>query len=171
MHLEHDMVLHPRYFGPQLKDTIVEKLYREVEGTCNARYGFIMTIVRIDDVGSGVLQTDVNGMAIYKVKYTAVIFRLFKGQVVEGIVKQVNKVGIFVEVGAATCFINHHSIPPHYTFSAGAPACYKSSNEEPAITIEEKIRVKIIGTKIDIGGIFAIGTLMDDYLGIVEISS
>ena len=32
--LDHEIVLHPRYFGPQLMDTVKQKLFTEVEGTC-----------------------------------------------------------------------------------------------------------------------------------------
>ena len=32
--LDHEIVLHPRYFGAQLMDTVKQKLFTEVEGTC-----------------------------------------------------------------------------------------------------------------------------------------
>ena len=32
--LDHEILLHPRYFGPQLMDTVKQKLFTEVEGTC-----------------------------------------------------------------------------------------------------------------------------------------
>jgi DNA-directed RNA polymerase subunit E'/Rpb7 len=32
--LNHEIMLHPRYFGPQLMDTVKQKLFTEVEGTC-----------------------------------------------------------------------------------------------------------------------------------------
>ena len=35
--LEHDILLHPRYFGPQLHETVKQKLYTEVEGTCTGK--------------------------------------------------------------------------------------------------------------------------------------
>lgn len=35
--LEHEILLHPRYFGPQLLDTVKQKLYTEVEGTCTGK--------------------------------------------------------------------------------------------------------------------------------------
>lgn len=35
--LEHEILLHPRYFGPQLLDTVKQKLYTEVEGTCGGK--------------------------------------------------------------------------------------------------------------------------------------
>uniref|UniRef100_A0A2K5QVB2 POLR2G n=1 Tax=Cebus imitator TaxID=2715852 RepID=A0A2K5QVB2_CEBIM len=32
--LEHEILLHPRYFGPNLLNTVKQKLFTEVEGTC-----------------------------------------------------------------------------------------------------------------------------------------
>jgi DNA-directed RNA polymerase subunit E'/Rpb7 len=29
--------LHPRYFGPQLMETVKQKLFTEVEGTCTGK--------------------------------------------------------------------------------------------------------------------------------------
>lgn len=49
-----------------------------------------------------------------------------------------------------------------------SPACYKSKDEEIVIAAEDKIRLKVVGTRVDATGIFAIGTLMDDYLGLVS---
>lgn len=74
----------------------------------------------------------------------------------------------------------------------GNPPCYKSKEEDVVIAAEDKIRLKIVGTRVDATGIvsysalhcsvrpclknvlffsfclqFAIGTLMDDYLGLV----
>lgn len=69
----------------------------------------------------------------------------------------------------------------------GNPPCYKSQEEDVVIAAEDKIRLKIVGTRVDATGIvrfkrlislirycycvfhfqFAIGTLMDDYLGLV----
>ena len=38
VHLEHEIQLHPKYFGPRLMDTVKQKLFSEVEGTCNGKY-------------------------------------------------------------------------------------------------------------------------------------
>ena len=35
--LEHEILLHPRYFGPQLMETVKQKLFTEVEGTCTGK--------------------------------------------------------------------------------------------------------------------------------------
>uniref|UniRef100_A0A8V0X667 Uncharacterized protein n=1 Tax=Gallus gallus TaxID=9031 RepID=A0A8V0X667_CHICK len=35
--LEHEILLHPRYFGPNLLSTVKQKLFTEVEGTCTGK--------------------------------------------------------------------------------------------------------------------------------------
>ncbi|XP_023317838.1 DNA-directed RNA polymerase II subunit RPB7-like [Trichogramma pretiosum] len=47
------------------------------------------------------------------------------------------------------------------------PPCYKSKEEDVVIQADDEIRLKIVGTRVDATGIFAIGTLMDDYLGLM----
>jgi len=42
------------------------------------------------------------------VKYKAIVFRPFKGEVLDAVVKQINKVGMFAEIGPLSCFISHH---------------------------------------------------------------
>lgn len=85
-----------------------------------------------------------------------------------------------------TFSIVFQSIPADMQFCPnGNPPCYKSKEEEVVIAPEDKIRLKIVGTRVDATGIvsllnvkrtfdliksifqFAIGTLMDDYLGLV----
>lgn len=54
--LEHEILLHPKYFGPQLMETVKQKLYTEVEGTCTGKYGFVIAVTTIDNIGSGLIQ-------------------------------------------------------------------------------------------------------------------
>lgn len=48
------------------------------------------------------------GFVVYAVKYKAIVFRPFKGEVLDAVVTQVNKVGMFAEIGPLSCFISHH---------------------------------------------------------------
>lgn len=48
------------------------------------------------------------------------------------------------------------------------PPCYKTAEEDMVIQQDDEIRLKIVGTRVDASDIFAIGTLMDDYLGLVS---
>jgi DNA-directed RNA polymerase II subunit RPB7 len=89
--LEHEILLHPRYFGPDLLNTVKQKLFSEVEGTCSGKYGFIVAITSIENVGTGMIQSG-RGYASYPVKYKAIVFRPFKNEVVDAVVSQVTKV-------------------------------------------------------------------------------
>uniref|UniRef100_A0A8C5ABQ8 Eukaryotic translation elongation factor 1 gamma n=1 Tax=Gadus morhua TaxID=8049 RepID=A0A8C5ABQ8_GADMO len=88
--LEHEILLHPRYFGPNLLNTVKQKLFTEVEGTCTGKYGFVIAVTTIDNIGAGVIQPG-RGFVLYPVKYKAIVFRPFKGEVVDAVVTQVNK--------------------------------------------------------------------------------
>ncbi|EYC03028.1 hypothetical protein Y032_0096g2907 [Ancylostoma ceylanicum] len=164
--MEHEVCLHPKYFGANLNETIKMKLFAEVEGTCTGKFGFVIAVTTIDTIGHGLIQPG-RGFVIYPVKYKAIVFRPFKGQVVDAVVNQVNKVGIFCDIGPLSCFISRHCIPPDMEFDPNSnPPCYKTEDETSIIKQDDEIRVKLIGTRVDANDIFAIGTLMDDYLGL-----
>eukprot|EP01018_Ginkgo_biloba_P031731 Gb_23002 [translate_table: standard] len=108
--LERNMQLHPRHFGPHLRDKLVSKLIQDVEGTCRAalhrtiisgksnnlftdlsgRYGFVIAITGVENIGKGLIR-DGTGFVTFPVKYQCVIFRPFKGEVLEAVVTMVNK--------------------------------------------------------------------------------
>ena len=47
---------------------------------------------------------------------------------------QVNKVGLFTEIGPLSCFISRHSIPVDMAFDPNSnPPCYKTTDEETVI--------------------------------------
>lgn len=57
------------------------------------RYGFVIAVTTIDNIGAGVIQPG-RGFVLYPVKYKAIVFRPFKGEVVDAVVTQVNKVRV-----------------------------------------------------------------------------
>ncbi|BFZ12396.1 hypothetical protein BsWGS_15434 [Bradybaena similaris] len=165
--LEHEILLHPRYFGPNLLNIVKQKLFTEVEGTCTGKYGFVIAVTTIDNIGAGLIQPS-RGFVVYPVKYKAIVFRPFKGEVLDAVVTQVNKVGLFTEIGPLSCFISRHSIPADMEFDpSSTPPCYKTKDEDVVIQEEDTIRLRIVGTRVDAKDIFAIGTLMDDFLGVL----
>lgn len=58
------------------------------------RYGFVIAVTTIDSIGAGLIQPG-QGFVVYPVKYKAIVFRPFKGEVLDAIVTQVNKVFLF----------------------------------------------------------------------------
>lgn len=58
------------------------------------------------DMGRGKIIPN-DGSAEFEVKYKAIVWRPFRGEVVDGIVSNVQALGIFVDVGPLNVFISH----------------------------------------------------------------
>lgn len=63
----------------------------QVEGTCSGKYGFIVSVTGMGDVGKGSIREGF-GSAIFKVGYSCMVLRPFKGEVIDCVVTSVNKV-------------------------------------------------------------------------------
>ncbi|KAK9718817.1 DNA-directed RNA polymerase II subunit [Basidiobolus ranarum] len=164
--LSHTIHLHPSYFGPEMHGFLKDKLHSDVEGTCSGRFGYIITVVNIITIGKGKLLPGF-GLAEFNVKYTAIVFKPFKGEVVDAVVSTVNKMGFFADAGPLQVFVSSHLIPTDMKFDPnGNPPCYQS--EDQIIEKGGLVRLKIVGTRIDATEIFAIGTIKEDYLGAIS---
>ncbi|TFY56302.1 hypothetical protein EVG20_g8979 [Dentipellis fragilis] len=125
------------------------KLYSDVEGTCSGQFGYIIAVVSILDIGKGMVLSG-SGQAEFITRYRAIVFKPFKGEVVDGVVNNVNKL-----------------IHPDMKFDPNSnPPSFAS--DEQIIEKNTKVRLKIVGTRVDATEIFAIGTIKEDHLGVIE---
>jgi DNA-directed RNA polymerase II subunit RPB7 len=76
-----------------MRTYLKHKLLSDVEGTCSGQYGYIICVLDHQkiDIGAGKIVPGV-GLAEFTVKYQAIIFKPFKGEVVDATVTTVNKV-------------------------------------------------------------------------------
>jgi DNA-directed RNA polymerase II subunit RPB7 len=104
--------------------------------------------------------------------FKAIVFRPFKGEVFDAIVTQVNKLGFFAEVGPLSVFVSKHLIPADMQFDPNStPAAYVSqvSDQQPQrITKGSEVRLKVMACRVDAAEIFAVGTIKEEYLGLIE---
>lgn len=70
------------------------KLYSDVEGTCSGQFGYIIAVVSMSDIGNGIVLSG-SGQAEFVARYRAIVFKPFKGEVVDGVVNNVTKVRRF----------------------------------------------------------------------------
>lgn len=147
--MTHSISLEPKYFGPGLNEIIRAQLYRQIEGTCTGQHGYILAIVSVDRIGSGVI-ADTGASASFEVGYTAILLRPFRNEVVDGIVESVNKMGFFASVGPLQVFVSSHHVPGDFRFEPTAlPPCYMSDEAGLRIGPGDHVRLKIYGTRID----------------------
>lgn len=227
--MTHTVTLAPQYFAQGLSNLLRYALYRQLEGTCHGRFGYIVAIISVDDISQGLIRDSsgallstqgsmvLAGTASFEVKFRAVIYRPFKGQVVDIIVRTCNKMGFFGEVGPGVqVFVSAHLMPQKYVFDGsdvpatfvatgkrselgggGGGASKKHDTHDGAAAAEEddtmspedvqmpdyfeddyntpdeiigpgaKVRVRIVGTRVDATEIFAIGSIKEEHLGLL----
>ncbi|XVF68847.1 hypothetical protein PTKIN_Ptkin11bG0034000 [Pterospermum kingtungense] len=134
--LKRNMQLRPRHFGRNLRENLVSKLMKDVEGTCSGRHGFVVAITGIESVG----------FVTFPVKYQCVVFRPFKGEILEAVVTMM---GFFAEAGPVQIFVSNHLIPDDMEFQSGDMPNYTTSDGSVKIQKDSEVRLKIIGTRVD----------------------
>jgi len=169
--MEKDLLVLPQHFGPTLKDYLRQKLIDKVEGSCSGRFGFVICVTEIKSIGKGRIREGA-GIVTFPMKFAAIVFRPFKGEVLDAKVTVVNKLGFFAEVGPLNVFVSKHLIPSDMRFDQQSnPPSYVSqvSDEQPMrVTVASEVRLKLIGTRVDATEIFAIGSIKEDYLGVIN---
>jgi len=78
------------------------------------------------------------------------------------------QMGFFAEAGPVQIFVSNHLIPDDMEFQSGDVPNYTTSDGSVKIQKESEVRLKIIGTRVDATEIFCIGTIKDDFLGVIS---
>jgi len=166
--LHHTIQLHPSFFGPSTLQYVETKLNSDVEGTCDPKNGFIISVLKIIHHGFGKIVQG-SGLAEFKVHYRAIVFKPFKGEVLDGTVSFVGGNGFFVDVGPFKAFVSKRLIPPDYTFDPTSnPPGWHSLDDNMMIKPLTRIRLKLVGIRSDTVETQGIGTIKEDYLGIID---
>lgn len=177
------VVLHPSYFGPNVKDYLVSRLNEEEEGRCTGDH-FVICVMDMVDIGEGRVIPG-SGQAEYEIKYRAIIWKPFRGETVDAIVTSVKPAGLFTLAGPLSVFIarkvsdstsmsfgyrsnvltEFKNIPSDIKWEPNSvPPCYTDGADQ-TISPGTSLRLKILGVKPDVAAINAIGTIKEDYLG------
>ncbi|KAI8629276.1 RNA polymerase Rpb7-like domain-containing protein [Xylariaceae sp. FL1651] len=161
--LERRVTLHPSYFGKNMHELVTGKLLKDVEGTCTGSY-YIISIMDTFDISEGRILPG-SGLAEFTVGYRAVVWRPFKGETVDAVVVSVNQHGFFAEAGPLRIFVSTHLIPQEIRWDPNATPPQFTNNEDTTIEVGTHVRVKILGTRAEVGELWAIGSIKEDYLG------
>ncbi|CCC04953.1 RNA polymerase Rpb7 [Copromyces sp. CBS 386.78] len=164
--LERRVTLHPSYFGRNMHELVTTKLVKDVEGTCAGDY-YIIAIMDAFDVSEGRILPG-NGLAEFTVKYRAVVWRPFKGEVVDAIVFSINPHGFFCQAGPLSIFVSSHLMPEEIHFDPNATPPQFTNNADMVIEPGTHVRVKIGGLRTELGEMYAIGSINGDFLGCLQ---
>mmetsp|Transcript_31703 Transcript_31703/g.65626 ORF Transcript_31703/g.65626 Transcript_31703/m.65626 type:complete len:184 (-) Transcript_31703:45-596(-) len=175
--LSKNLSVDPKDYGPQLTETIKRKLTMEVENTCSEKHGFILKAFNIDieRLEGRINPTGMHpgGTAVFKVPYDAIVFKPFRGEVLNAIVKTSAQQGLFAFCGPLQVFIaktNLSNEDNKLLWNADAsPPCWMSEDQRIIIRDGSQLRVRIIGIRMSSDlTTSAVGTILDDYLGPID---
>ncbi|OAG31328.1 DNA-directed RNA polymerase II subunit RPB7 [Nematocida displodere] len=160
------VVLEPKFLGRRVEDVVRKRLVNEVEGKCTAESGYVISLISIDSLSPA--EVDVTtGSATFLAEYSALSLFPQKGEVVDAVVHEINKMGVFAFVGPFSIFVSMYQIPGQFT-DAGDDSSILPNDGGPTIVKGSLLRLRIIGVKIEPAKIFGIGTINDDYLGTAQ---
>lgn len=135
-----------------------------------ATYGYVVNVIEVleDQIKSGIIEYD-SGNVVFTVKYTALLLRPFINEVLDATVSQCNSLGFFAFVGPLRIFVSKHSMPEDmFNGYDGEKDAWISDDKEVIISSGCGVRLKIKGRTVEQGNITAIGTIKDNYLGLVD---
>ncbi|KXL46965.1 hypothetical protein M433DRAFT_87331 [Acidomyces richmondensis BFW] len=161
--LEYRVTLHPSFFNQGAPQAVIEKLYTDREGK-NLGTMMIVAIIDVTDVSEPKIVPG-TGFADYDISYRAIVWRPFKGEVVDGLVSSVVHNGFFVDVGGLSVFVSKAMIPPQlkYTVEGSTPSF--TDNQDQTVERGSQVRLRIKGIRGEMDQMFAIGSIREDYLG------
>ncbi|KAE8417559.1 RNA polymerase Rpb7 [Aspergillus pseudocaelatus] len=157
------ITLHPSYFGPNVREYLINRLNEEEEGRCTGDH-FVICVMDMVDIGEGRVLPS-SGQAEYTIKYRAIIWKPFRGETVDAIVTSVKPTGIFTLAGPLSVFIARKNIPSDIKWEPNTVPPQYTDHADQVIEKGTSLRLKILGVKPDVAAINAIGTIKEDYLG------
>lgn len=163
--MERVMQLHPSFFGPNTVNYIKDTLIHDVEGqTISSYYVVCIMDVGASDISEGRVIPG-SAMAEYTVHYKAVVWKPFKGEILDGLVEELNEAGFHVNIGPLKVFVSKSMIPSDIRYDGNATPPQWTDNGDQVIETGTHIRIKIRGTRTEMGKMYAIATIKEDYLG------
>ena len=102
--LERRIELHPSFFSSDAEMYIKDKLHADVEGTNTGVY-LVIAVIEVDEISEPKIVPG-TGFAQYDVSFRAIVWRPFRGEVVDGLVSSVVNNGFFVDVGGLSVFVS-----------------------------------------------------------------
>ncbi|CAI5942497.1 unnamed protein product [Closterium sp. NIES-64] len=138
-------------------------VWRRCDGCIEGRHGFVVAVTTVESVGTGIVRDD-TGYVTFPVRYQCVVFRPFKGEILEGVVTTVNKMGFFAEAGPVQIFVSNHLIPDDMSFTPGDINSYQTEDgtpKDPGGQGEVQVHVKMVGTRVDASEIVSVRVIID----------
>jgi DNA-directed RNA polymerase II subunit RPB7 len=168
LELTKSVTVHPRHFHAKLPEHVINRLLTLTEGTTSGLYGYLLAVVEVERPLPPGRILPGTGHAIFRLRYKALVYRPFLGEVLDGVIASVTRHGVFVAVGPLSVFVSARNVPSDMEFD-DSEQCFASvvQGSEDRLEVGTMVRLRIVGMRRDATEIAAVGTLRADYLGVL----
>ncbi|PON69801.1 RNA polymerase Rpb [Parasponia andersonii] len=127
--------------------------------------GYLLAVTTLDHIGEGKVRQQ-SGDVLFPVVFSGITFKIFRGEILEGVVHKVLKHGVFLKCGPIENAYLSCIKMPGYSYTVGENPVFRSE-KQPTIEKDVVVRVIVIGTKwLEAEREFqALVSLDGDYLG------
>lgn len=164
--LDKHLTVTPDYLGPNLYQHIVDVLMRTVEGSCSKRFGYIIKVLNMGDIGEGKVKD--GGDVLFQVSYRALVFMPYQKEVLDATISEVTALGFFANVGPLKLFVSSQSFSSDYVLHPDAkprPYFVCSQDISQRLEIGRNVRLRLNNTQVEANDMYGVCTIADDYLG------
>ncbi|KAL0266068.1 UNVERIFIED_CONTAM: hypothetical protein PYX00_011785 [Menopon gallinae] len=104
--IKQSLLLEPCAYSYDIEQTLNNRLVSMVEGSCSGSYGYIISVLSVLSISEGLVQH--TGHTIFEIRYKALTLNVSKGDVVDAMVSETNRMGIFATIGPVACYVQRH---------------------------------------------------------------
>ncbi|KAK6911410.1 hypothetical protein RJ641_023503 [Dillenia turbinata] len=131
--------------GLMLQRAIIIRLLDDISLRKATRdLGYILAVTTLDSIGEGKVRQQ-TGEVVFPVVFTCLTFKIFKGEILEGVVHRVLKHGVFLRCGPIENLYLSNQKMPGYDYVPGESPYFK--NKTLKIGKDAVVRASVIGTK------------------------
>lgn len=128
------------------------RLTQMMEGTLEPDLGFVIALVGLEDqhIRPGKIEYE-TGQVEVLVKFTVMLFRPFRNEILDAQVTTVTEMGFFADAGPVQgIYVNKHQMPQDYGFDA-QDNVWRTSDMEVEIRPGCGVRMRVVGVDITPG--------------------
>lgn len=144
---------------------LVELLDAFASKKATKELGYYVAVTTLEKIGEGKIREH-TGEVLFPVMFSGMTFKIFKGEIIHGVVHKVLKHGVFMRCGPIENVYLSYTKMPDYKYVPGENPIFM--NEKTSrIQVETTVRVVVIGIKwMEAEREFqALASLEGDYLG------
>ena len=159
------IIMEPNSLGRELENLIRGELIQKVQGSVSQKYGYIICVINILDIGKGKV-LDTSGEVIFNVKYKAVVMKPLVNEIMDGIIEKVEPYGINVTAGVLRkIFISINHFPGDFQYNENSNSFKSNDLNDDEIKVDSEIRFRIKAINYELNQFMCTGTMSEAYLG------